>query len=88
MENSCGCCRIGSLRVGYAAATDAGQVRRCNEDSYLLCPEAGMFAVADGLGGLGDGDQASRMAMTQLHALALSAPWWQRMSGWLPWGTG
>lgn len=47
-----------------------------------------MFAVADGLGGLGDGDQASRMAMTQLHALALSAPWWQRMSGWLPWGTG
>lgn len=47
-----------------------------------------MFAVADGLGGLGDGDQASRIAMTQLHALALSASWWQRMSGLLPWGTG
>lgn len=88
MEIVCGCCRTGSLTIHYAGASDPGRVRRCNEDSYLISPEAGLFAVADGLGGMGDGDQASQLVVTQLQALCISAPWWQLGSGLLPWGKG
>lgn len=88
MEISCGCCRHGSLTIHYAGATDAGRVRRCNEDGSLILPEAGLFAVADGLGGMGDGDLASQLALAHLHDLA-SMPWWPLHSGLLPWwGTG
>ncbi|MBR4222505.1 MAG: serine/threonine-protein phosphatase [Victivallales bacterium] len=43
----------------YAAMSDMGQVRGNNEDSFLCAPEAGCFAVADGMGGGDAGEVAS-----------------------------
>jgi protein phosphatase len=45
-------------------------VRGCNEDDLLLLAEAGVFAVADGLGGLDAGDIASKTALQNLKALS------------------
>ena len=52
------------LRAG--SATDVGLKRQRNEDSVLMRPEAGLWAVADGMGGHGGGDVASRMAVDSL----------------------
>lgn len=43
--------------------TETGSVRTRNEDSYLLDTKQGLIAVADGLGGLPNGAQASRLAL-------------------------
>ena len=47
--------------------TDKGRVREENEDCYLIHNESGMFAVADGLGGLPRGSLASRIAINELE---------------------
>jgi PPM family protein phosphatase len=51
-------------RFWHAAATSPGNVRRVNEDSYVTQPP--LFAVADGMGGHGAGDLASRIAIETL----------------------
>jgi serine/threonine protein phosphatase PrpC len=53
-------------RYDWAAKTDAGAVRRHNEDAFLLRPEQGLWAVADGMGGHLRGDHASRTVMDAL----------------------
>jgi len=50
-----------------AAATDVGRVRKNNEDAFLLLPEDGLFAVADGMGGASAGEVASRMVVETLE---------------------
>ena len=52
-----------------AGLSHPGLVRRTNEDSLLLLPAAGVFAVTDGLGGLDAGDIASRTALQSLATL-------------------
>ncbi|MFM8268993.1 MAG: PP2C family protein-serine/threonine phosphatase [Pseudomonadota bacterium] len=42
------------------------KVKRQNEDSFLMNPESGLFAVADGMGGYPGGDLASHTAMETL----------------------
>jgi len=67
-----GQCRFANHRMAtYAGATDIGRIRRCNEDDLAIVPEAGLFAVADGLGGLDAGDIASRIALASLRDLCL-----------------
>ena len=57
------------------ALTHAGTVRPHNEDALVCCPEAGLWAVADGAGGHQAGDVASSMIATALGGIpaALSA---------------
>jgi protein phosphatase len=60
--------RVGIYDTG--AATHVGNVRQRNEDSYLTRPEAGIWAVADGMGGHESGDLASQTVIAALQAIA------------------
>lgn len=69
-----GSCRVNGHLVRYAGVTDPGRVRDNNEDDLLLLAEAGLFAVADGLGGLDAGEVASRTALAELRELSGGGP--------------
>lgn len=47
-------------------ASDRGSIREINEDAYWLNTQLNVYAVADGLGGLPNGDVASGLAMEQV----------------------
>ncbi len=48
-------------RALAAAGVDIGARRTVNQDEVICCPEAGFFAVADGMGGLRSGGETSAM---------------------------
>jgi len=61
------------MQFTTAALTHIGLVRRENEDRFLNAPEIGLFAVADGIGGLPMGAEAAECAVNTLCALAHKA---------------
>ncbi len=54
------------MRFRSAAASDVGKVRAINQDSFIECPDSGLWAVADGVGGHSNGETASRMVCDAL----------------------
>lgn len=49
--------------LSYAAVTDRGLVRACNEDGFLVIEEEAVFCIADGAGGHKRGDIASSLTL-------------------------
>jgi serine/threonine protein phosphatase PrpC len=57
------------MRVIVGAASDIGQVREGNEDSFLV--EQPLYVVADGMGGHRGGEVASELALETIQSLFL-----------------
>lgn len=58
-----------SYKFGFA--TDIGRKRAQNQDSGLALPEAGLFLVADGMGGHRGGETASQLAVDTIQEVVL-----------------
>jgi PPM family protein phosphatase len=57
----------------YAIASDAGRVRKNNEDKVGATPELNLFVLCDGMGGLEAGERASALAVETVLSEASSA---------------
>ena len=69
------------IRVGFALETHPGQLRPHNEDALGADPAAGLFVLADGLGGYNAGEIASTMAVSTLLSQLPSAHQKARVDG-------
>lgn len=54
--------------------SDPGCIRGNNEDYFLLLPSAGLYIVADGMGGAQAGEHASRLAVETVRDVIQRAP--------------
>lgn len=57
------------MKLSTFAQTDVGRARPENEDSFLCNDKLGIYAVADGIGGLPSGGQASQLAVSALQKI-------------------
>ncbi len=55
-------------RIRFAGASDAGRVRRNNEDALHVDAERGIFLVVDGIGGQAAGEKAAEIAVRRVRA--------------------
>jgi len=56
------------MKIRVYGQSQAGRGRKCNEDSFLIAPKTGLFAVADGVGGNYSGEVASKMAVEAMNS--------------------
>lgn len=56
-----------TINIKFNSLSHQGLVRSTNEDSFLLLPQFGTWAIADGMGGHNCGEIASSIAITTLH---------------------
>ncbi|QTL01719.1 serine/threonine-protein phosphatase [Aquabacter sp. L1I39] len=70
---------LAHLTVSSSSCQGAARTR--NQDAFLAAPRAGVFAVADGIGGLPNGDWASRSIVQALEdeATGTSLPFEQQV---------
>lgn len=57
------------IRWRSVSDSNVGAVREINEDSVMIAPEKGLWAVADGMGGYEAGDVASKMVVKTLETM-------------------
>lgn len=55
------------MHTNSSGYSDKGMLRESNEDSFVVAPKMGLFAVADGIGGHNAGEVASQMALDVLQ---------------------
>jgi serine/threonine protein phosphatase PrpC len=56
--------------IKSVGVTDTGKVRKANEDAIIRLPDAGLFGVADGMGGAAGGEFASHTVLTSVEKAA------------------
>ncbi len=62
-----------SFSFECAAGTHQGRVRERNEDNHLCDRQAGLYVVADGMGGEAAGDYASARVVAELQSVGVAA---------------
>jgi protein phosphatase len=62
------------MRLKASGLSDVGQARSHNEDYFVIDPERSLYLVADGMGGHGHGEVASRLAVFAIRDFLRRAP--------------